>query len=99
MIHLSKVKGSSMSPSYSDGDYLLSISAKLFKLKKGDVIIIKHPFYGYLVKQICRKVESGFYVQGTHPMSIDMESLGVIIPKMIKGKVVSKISSKNNTYE
>jgi phage repressor protein C with HTH and peptisase S24 domain len=71
MIRLARVKGYSMSPSYLDGDYLLSVTSRLFTLQNGDVVIIKHPTYGYLVKEICRKVKKGYYVQGTHPASTD----------------------------
>jgi nickel-type superoxide dismutase maturation protease len=95
MIWLSKVKGQSMSPLFTDGDYLLSISTKLAKLNLGNVVIINHPAYGYIVKEISRKVEKGFFVQGTHPMSTDSQSIGLITPTMIHGKVILKISSKN----
>lgn len=91
MIYLSKVKGHSMSPSYMDGDYLLSVTRRLVSLQLGDVIIIKHPVYGDLVKQICRKEDSGYFVQGTNALSTGSDSIGLILPQMIEGKVVLKI--------
>ena len=91
MIRLSKVKGYSMSPSYLDGDFLLSLTPKLFRLQSGDVIIIKHSAYGYLVKEICRKVNKGYYVRGTHPESTGSRAIGLVFPEMIKGKVIAKI--------
>ena len=80
-----------MSPSYLDGDYLMSVTPKLSTRQNGDVIIIKHPSYGYLVKEICHKEEKGYYVQGTHPASTDSRSIGLVLPKMIEGKVIVKI--------
>ena len=89
MIRLSKVKGHSMSPPYLDGDYVLSLTPKLFRLQKGDVVIIRHPAYGYLIKEICRKVKKGYYVQGTHPESTGSQAIGLVLPEMIKGKVIA----------
>ena len=91
MVRLSKVKGHSMSPSYLDGDYLLSVPLSMVRLKKGDVIIIKHAVFGYLVKEIRSKSKEGYYVQGMHPLSTDSRSIGMVLPKMIKGKVIAKI--------
>ena len=83
-----------MLPSYLEGDYVISMVPKLVNFREGDVIIFKHPAYGYLIKKIREKNANGYYVQGTYPMSTDSESIGLVTPDMVEGKVIMKIQSK-----
>tara|TARA_B100000809_G_scaffold131230_2_gene129046 strand:+ start:28857 stop:29153 length:297 start_codon:yes stop_codon:yes gene_type:complete len=94
VLKLSKIKGYSMSPSYLEGDYVVSVTTKLVNLRIGDIIIFKHPAYGYLIKEICQKNENGYYVQGIYPKSTTSESIGLVNLNMIEGKVIMKIQSK-----
>ena len=80
-----------MSPLYEDGEYVLSISKRFVRLKKGDVVIVQHPFYGLLIKEICKQTKEGYSIQGKNPASTASESFGLITPQMILGKVVMKI--------
>lgn len=83
-----------MSPSYLEGDYVISVTPGLVNLREGDVIIFKHHAFGNLIKKISGKKVNGYYVQGTYPMSISSESLGLVTPGMIEGKVIMKIQFK-----
>jgi phage repressor protein C with HTH and peptisase S24 domain len=85
-----------MAPSYRDGDYLLSVTPKLSRIRNGDIIIFEHPVLGHLVKEICHTSNKGYFVQGRHPMSTDSQSIGMVLPKMIKGKVIAKIPVKSD---
>ena len=91
MFRVLKVKGHSMSPSYQDGDYLLSARSKFFKLKVGDIIVINHPKYGDIIKEITTVLPDGYHVQGKNSMSTSTEDFGLITPKMIQGKVIAKV--------
>lgn len=95
MFRLSKIKGISMSPSYLEGDIVLSISSKFVKLKLGDVILFDHDRFGFLIKEIAEIIPEGYYVRGTNPMSTDSKTIGLITPKKIKGRVIFKIKSNN----
>lgn len=92
MLKLCKVKGHSMSPSYKEGDYVLSVTGKWVQPQVGDCIIFKNSLHGFLLKKITRKTENGFFVEGTHPLSTDSHSIGSITPDMIVGKVVMKFT-------
>lgn len=91
MFRVLKVKGHSMSPSYQDGDYLLSASRRFFKLKIGDVIVINHPKYGDIIKEIITILPDGYHVQGKNSMSTSTKDFGLITPGMIQGKVIAKV--------
>lgn len=41
-----------MSPSYLEGDYIVSITPRLIHLRIEDVITFQHASYGYLIKKI-----------------------------------------------
>lgn len=84
-----------MSPSYLEGDYIVSVTPKLVNLKVGDVITFKHDRYGYLIKEIYQKNKNGYYVKGIYCMSTTSQSIGLVTPSMIKGKVVFKIKKKS----
>jgi signal peptidase I len=96
MLKLSIIKGYSMSPSYLEGDYIVSITPRLVHLRIGDVITFQHASYGYLIKKIYQKKKTGYYVKGIHPMSTDSQTIGIVTPSMIKGKVILKIKQKNH---
>jgi len=85
-----------MSPSFLEGDYVVSISSKLVKLKEGDVIVFDHKNYGFLIKEIIEKNNDGYFVQGTYPASTNTKLIGLVTSKMIRGKVILKIKSKGN---
>ena len=83
-----------MSPSYLEGDYVISVAPGLVNLREGDVIIFKHHAFGNLIKKIGEKKVNGYHVQGTYPMSISSASIGLVTPGMVEGKVIMKIQSK-----
>jgi len=80
-----------MSPSFNEGDFIISIAKRFVTLKLGDNIVFNHPKFGFLIKTICEKTEKGFFVEGKSPLSTDSKSLGLITNDMIEGKVIFKI--------
>ena len=83
-----------MSPFFMEGDYVLSVTSKLTKLDVGDSIIFKSDIHGCLLKKISQINEYGYFVEGTHPLSTDSHSLGLIPPKMVVGKVIMHFPSR-----
>ncbi len=91
MISIKKVRGRSMEPDLQDGDYIVVLSAFLSSLKVDDWVIINHPQYGHIVKQICTVNSNGFRVRGLSTHSTDTLSLGLIKQNMILGRVLLRI--------
>ena len=92
MLNLLKVTGSSLSPSYQEGDFVVVTKIPLFllHLKPGDTLVFRHPDYGTLIKQIDRLIpEKGeIYVVGTNEFSVDSRRFGSITKTDIIGKVI-----------
>ena len=92
MLKIIKVTGTSLSPEYKDGDFVVIATSPLFlrQLKTGDVIVFRHAAYGTLIKKIGRILpESGeYYVVGTNESSLDSRRLGPIAHTKVTGKVI-----------
>jgi signal peptidase I len=92
MLKLLKVTGSSLSPSYQEGDFVVVTKIPLFlvHLKPGDTLVFRHPDYGTLIKQIDHLIpETGeIYVVGTDEFSVDSRRFGFITKDDILGKVI-----------
>ncbi len=97
MLSVCKVTGHSMSPSYREGDYVLSVSSRWFKPQTGDCIVFTNRLHGLLLKKIARETDGGFFVEGTHPLSTDSRSIGLVTRDMIVGKVVLKLGRGKTT--
>ena len=92
MISVKKVRGRSMEPDLKDGDYIVVLSVFLNNIRVGHWIIIDHPHYGRMVKQVCEINPQGYRVRGLSEHSTDTLSLGLIRKEMIVGKVLFRIS-------
>ena len=77
-----------MEPDLNDGDYIVVLSLFLNRLQLDDWVVIQHPQFGNIVKQICGVSSEGYKVKGLSQYSTDTESLGVIRQNMIRGKVL-----------
>ncbi len=103
MLRLLKVTGSSLSPQYLEGDFVVTVKIPLFlfPLRKGDVIAFQHPQYGRLIKQIesISPDRAQIFVTGTHPGSIDSRSFGPISPASLIGKVIWHVRRPAHTAQ
>ena len=98
MLKIFKIKGTSMSPSLEEGDFVLTLSKRLVSLKIDDFIVFTDSIYGTIVKQIVRKEKNSYWVKGLSSGSMDSESLGSIPRERIYGKVILKIPRKKKLY-
>lgn len=91
MLRVLRVSGSSLQPTYQDGDFVLvsKIPILLYGVHTGDVIAFRHPVYGTLLKEVVH-IGSGkeIYVLGTHEASVDSRSFGPVGLEAVVGKVV-----------
>jgi len=91
MLRLLKVRGNSLAPEYSEGDFVF-VSKIPFLLSPpipGDVIAFHQPGYGLLIKRIQNiSQDGGLNVIGNHPESVDSRVFGPVRPKDILGKII-----------
>jgi peptidase S24-like len=107
MFPLLYVYGTSMYPTFKEGDIL--IGCRLFnrrKLKEGDIIVYKSPFrdaYGkryYVIKRITRKIVYGnvvkyFFEGDNKENSYDSRDYGYVSCTCVICKVLSKGGKRN----
>ncbi len=91
MLKLLKVRGDSLAPEYSQGDFVFvsKIPFLFSPPAPGMVIAFRQPGYGLLIKRIDSVTgDGGLKVTGTHPDSIDSRTFGLVRSADIIGRVV-----------
>jgi len=92
MLRVIKVAGSSLSPFFLTGDYVITSKPNLFfkDYKRDDFIVFVHPVLGILIKEILDfdPIRNVYQVQGTNSSSINSRALGEIPRDAILGKVI-----------
>lgn len=91
MFRLLKVSGDSLSPQYRHGDFVLVAKIPFFlsTIRRGDIVVFRHPSYGTMIKKVDHVVadRDEIYVIGTHADSVDSKQFGAI-GKAVVGKVI-----------
>ena len=85
-----------MSPQFVESDYVLVFSRRNLKLKRGQIVVVNHPFYGTIVKRIARVTRGNtLRLRGDNRQeSTSTEALGEITQDQVIGKVVWHIPGK-----
>lgn len=91
-----RVEGSSLSPDFEDGDYVLVSQVPLLfsGIHPGDVVVFRHPYHGKMIK-IVERLESAsrsVFVIGLNDGSVDSRTFGPIPRSLVMGKVVARIA-------
>jgi signal peptidase I len=96
MVRVIKVSGESLSPLLEEGDFVLVLKIPFRFLRKGDIFVFQHPFYGTMIKLVAEKFpEKGFvHAIGVHPLSTDSQKIGPVMKDDIIGKVFLRIPRK-----
>ncbi len=77
-----------MSPSYQDSDYVISRRNLWHRYQVGDVVVVRHPTLGTLIKRIAAvSCDYEFWLQGDNPQSTSSAAMGWLAPSCILGKV------------
>jgi len=94
---LYKVTGDSMWPTYCSGDYVLTLRFNSSTFKTGDVVVIRHPRLGNIIKRIQGvKQTSILLIAGDNRLfSTDSKTLGLVSHKQVLGKVLWHIKGKD----
>ena len=92
MLRLLRVSGSSLSPIYQEGDFVLvaKIPSLFEAINRGDVFVFRHVTYGTMIKEVDHVSPNGdeIYVAGTHEYSVDSKRFGPIRKGDLIGKVI-----------
>jgi len=96
MLRLMRVTGSSLSPEYQEGDFVVIATIPFFlnRIQVGDVVVFRHPEVGVMIKRVSGVIEDKkqYLVSGTQPYSVDSARFGPISPEALIGKVIWHIS-------
>lgn len=94
---LYKVTGDSMEPNYCSGDYVFTFRRHESAIQAGDVVVVHHPRFGNIIKRIEHVIEKDvlrFVIAGDNQLiSTDSDTLGLISPKQVLGKVLWRIAA------
>ena len=92
MLKIIKVTGSSLSPFFLPGDYVITYKPKFFNkvFRPNDFIVFSHATLGLLIKIILDidPIDNTYKVAGTNPSSISSEILGNVHQGDVIGKVI-----------
>ena len=96
MFKFLKVTGSSLSPLYREGDFVLVTKIPFFlnSIHVGDIVVFDHSDYGTMIKRVADITPDGggFFVSGSHKDSVNSHQIGIINRAAIIGKVIWHIS-------
>ena len=92
-----RVEGDSMSPSFLPGDYVLSLKLPFQWLRPDQVILVKHPELGLMIKRILtvnNQDPSHLQLIGDNlALSTSTQAIGQVKPSQVLGKVICRISA------
>jgi signal peptidase I len=99
MIKIVKVTGTSLSPFFLPGEYVLvlRVPSRFNKLSPGDYAVFTHDDYGLLIKRIINNYPSEKLIEaeGNIPASVSAQEIGKIPYDDIVGKVIHRISGSS----
>lgn len=95
MVKFFRVKGESMLPLLVEGDLVLAADWYWLTgpLRPGDLVVVRHPVYGVLVKQVEHLLPGTgqLTVRGTRPVSLDSQEFGPLERRAVLGKVIWRV--------
>jgi signal peptidase I len=87
-----RIEGSSLSPGYEDGDYVLvsGVPVLFLGIHPGDVVVFNHPRHGKMIKIVERlePVSRSVFVVGSSAGSVDSRTFGPVPRGLVMGKVI-----------
>ena len=83
---IAHVRGDSMSPRLHDGQLKLFRRKPTYKI--GEIVLVDHPRYGLVIKQVAALTEMSVRLQGLNPNSVSEDSIGDVPLDRIAGRLV-----------
>ncbi len=100
MLKILRVAGNSLFPLIQEGDFVIIFKIpffhwQVFKYRPGDIVVLKHPQYGTLIKKVDWLPSDGkeLFVVGTGSESIDSRTFGPVTQAWLSGKVICHIKN------
>lgn len=83
-----------MRPGFNHGDYVVTYRGRSNRYQVGDVVVVRHPRLGVLLKRIEATTQQHIWLQGDNPESLSAAQLGWVAYAHILGKVIWHIAAK-----
>lgn len=78
-----------MAPTLMPGDYLISWRSHQSRWRIGQIVLLRHPHLGTLVKRISSVDQQGLLsLEGDNPASSSSQTLGHVSPDAVIGRVI-----------
>jgi phage repressor protein C with HTH and peptisase S24 domain len=87
MIKIFQVSGLSMQPLYPDKSFII-ILKRFFKIKIGNIYVIKHPDYGFIIKRLIDFDSEKYWFSSNNKLGMDHNSIGPKFKSDLVGKVI-----------
>ena len=90
---LLRIRGHSMAPALQDGDY--AVAARLRPgqdVAVGDVVEIRHPDFGMIVKRVKELRSGDLRVEGQARSSLDPDQIGWIPRSRVTARLIWRVS-------
>ena len=79
-----------MQPLYPDKSFII-ILKRFFKIKIGNIYVIKHPDYGFIIKRLIDFVSDKYWFSSNNKLGMDHNSIGPQFKRDLVGKVILNI--------
>lgn len=83
---IAHVRGDSMSPRLHDGQ--LKLFRRRPNYQVGEIVLVDHPRYGLVIKQIVALNSTSVRLKGLNPHSISEDSMGDIPVECVSGRLI-----------
>ena len=79
-----------MQPLYPDKSFII-ILKRFFKIKIGNIYVIKHPVYGFIIKRLIDFDSEKYWFSSNNKLGMDHNSIGPKFKSDLVGKVILNI--------
>ena len=87
MVKILQVSGLSMQPLYPDKSFII-ILKRFFKIKIGNIYVIKHPVYGFIIKRLIEFDSGKYWFSSNNKLGMDQTCIGPQFKSDFVGKVI-----------
>ena len=90
MLKILKVKGDSLYPDYTNGDFVVIAKSPFCagRIRVDDVVAFHQVHYGLMIKKVAAVLPEGLNVRGSLVESIDSRQFGLVPRQDVIGKVI-----------
>ncbi|PIE71497.1 MAG: peptidase S24 [Deltaproteobacteria bacterium] len=90
MLTCFRICGDSMSPGLNRGDYVVA-ARWLRRPRARQLVVIRHPVYGVIVKRMVKKNACGYWFESDNPCGVTQDEIGALAKNQIIGRVLFSV--------